>query len=216
MKNERTFFLIFGGVFFIVGAIFGWAGWIIGRQAHQLADIPRLDLVALENSSVGTQGVIEGRVAERNPLQFRTFVAYNQDVYQGEDCDDDGCDAIWEDVEQVTPPLWLDLPAGRVKISNGDYSIGGTSAEWESIPRRIAYKTQRYRGFEINDSVFAVGQVAPADGGPAFQAESISSGTRSDQVASNRVGSYIFMGMGALFCLIGGGVLGWLVIGLAR
>ncbi len=209
MKKGGWGFLIFSFVFLTVGIIFAVVGWNISRQAEELARQPLLDRAALAEGPPGRAGVIEGRVAERNPLQFRTFVGFIRETYQGEDCDDDGCEAIWYENERVWPPLWLDLPGGRVKIINGDYMVTNTTVAWESTERRVAYETVRYRGFEINDHLFAVGQVAPADGGPTFQAESLAGGTRDDQVFSDRVGGGIFLGVGLLFTLIGAGVIGW-------
>lgn len=199
-SNKGGGIWLFCIIFIIIGGIFTWLGWLAGQEADRLAGIPVLDLAALRAASPGAIAVIEGRIAERNPLQHQTLVAFIQEQYQGEDCDDDGCDAIWREQQRATPPLWLDLPGGRAQIINDGYYMQNPTAGWESTPNRIAYKTIRYQGFEINDQVFAEGRVAPAtDEAPAFEATFLSGGTQAWRIADQRFIGRLFFWLGLLF-----------------
>lgn len=216
MAVGRMVALIFGLVFLFLGVLFLFIGYRTGQDAEALAALPIFDLAALESQPVGTEGVIEGRIAERNPLQFETLVAYIQTQYQGEDCDDDGCQSIWTEQERVVPPLWLDLTGGRVKINNSGYALYQTSTVWETSEQWVAYETLRYSGLVINDAVFAVGRVAPVDGGPNFEADTLYLGRRDAQVTADRFTGQVLFWLGLALSLIGGGCLVVIVRGFLR
>lgn len=214
MAVGRMVALIFSMVFLFLGVLFYFIGYNTGQNAEALAVLPVFDLAALDNQPVGTAGVIEGHIAERNPLQFETLVAYIQSQYQGEDCDDDGCESIWTEQERVLPPLWLDLTGGRVRINNSDYALYQTSTVWETSEEWVAHETLRYSGLVINDAVFAVGRIAPADGSPNFEADVLYLGRRDAQVAADHFSGQVLFWLGLALSLIGGGSLVLVVRGL--
>lgn len=211
MKNKRGL-IVFGAIFFVAGLPFVWVGWYLGNEADRLTQLPVFTLAELTQSGPGLAGTLEGRIAERNELHFRTFVAYVQERYDGEDCDDDGCEAIWTVIERRTPPLLLDLSEGRLPIINNSYYFESMPVTWQASEDLVAYETTRYRGFEIGSPVFVVGTTARAGDAPAFTAEFIAGGDRADYLANQRFEARLFFWMGALFSLIGvGAVVGTVV-----
>ncbi len=202
-----------GAIFLLVGIPFVWIALSTTQAVNQLEQLPALSATLLADSAVGQVGVIEGRISERNPLQFRTFVAYIRQVYEGEKCtrDDDRekCEAIWTEDERITPPLWLDLPDGRVHIINSDYTLKNARATWQSTTGLVAYETRSYRGFEINDPVFAVVQVVLEAEDRAFKAEFISGGDQTTYVTGERTLARIFFWLGLVISLVGTLLLGW-------
>ena len=202
--------ILFGAIFFVVGLPFIGVGWHQANEADRLNDLPLFDLASLTQSGPGLAGTLEGKIAERNALPFRTFVAYVQERYEGEDCDDDGCDSIWSEIERQTPPLLLDLPEGRVRVINDTYYLTSFPVTWQASEELVAYETTRYQGFEIGSPVFVVGATARDGDTPAFSAEFIAGGDRAAYLADQRFGARLFLGLGALFSLIGVGSVGWL------
>ncbi|HEX9926487.1 MAG TPA: hypothetical protein VGD99_27810, partial [Anaerolineae bacterium] len=153
--------------------------------------------------------VLEGHIAEGNPLQFHRFVAYKRSVYHGESCDDDGCESIWEPVEWVTPPLRLDLPDGPVHLINDNYGMFYYATSWTSSDQLVVDETTRYEGFEINQPVFIVGRSRGQNDGVAFEADEIYGGNRSDYISTERLTGRIFLIAGVLIGLAGAGVAVW-------
>jgi len=216
MKRETWGLIIIGFIFLLIGVPFAGIGWWLGNQAEALAQKPVFTMASLATSPPGQAGTLEGRIAERNPLQFRTFVAYLGERYDGEDCDDDGCDSIWTEIERQAPPLLLDLPAGRLQIVNADYQLESLPVTWQTSDDLVEYQTVRYRGFEIGSPVFVVGRTARAGDTPAFTAELIAGGDRASYLAGQRFEARLFFWLGTLFSLIGAGAIGWFLYKLAR
>jgi hypothetical protein len=209
MRNRFTR-LIIGGFLFIFGLIFAFVGWQIGQQAAELTRLPLFTTGAQVAAAAGQPGVLEGRIAEGNPLRFHRFVAYKRSVYRGEDCDDDNdCESIWEAVEWVTPPLRLDLPDGPVRLTNDNYGLSYYAATWTSSDQLVVDETTRYEGFEINQPVFIVGRSRGQNDGVAFEADEIYGGTRNSYASLERFSGRIFLIVGVLISLVGAGVAVW-------
>lgn len=207
--RHRFFRLILGGFFFIFGLIFTFVGWQIGQQAAGLGRLPLFTTGQQLLEAVGRTGVLEGRIAEGNPLQFHRFVAYQRSVYRGQDCDDDGCEDIWETVESVTPPLRLDLPDGSVRLPNNNYSFYYYPTTWTSSDELVIDQTNRYEGFEINQPVFVVGRSRGQNDGLTFEADELYGGTRDSYVGQERYNGRIFLVAGLIISLIGAAVALW-------
>lgn len=208
MGNKPIRFIL-GGFLFILGLIFAFVGWQIGQQAADLARLPLLTTSEQVAAAADQAAVLEGRIAEGNPLRFRRFVAYKRSVYRGETCDDDGCESIWEPIEWVTPPLRLDLPDGPVYLTNDDYDLFYYAASWTSSDQLVVDETSRYEGFEINQPVFVVGRSRGMNDGVIFEAGEIYGGNRSNYVSTEHYTGRIFLIAGVFIILIGGGVAVW-------
>jgi hypothetical protein len=203
-----------GGVFLLVGLIFLGVGVSSQREAGHLAEVPVLDLADLGQAAAGIEVALEGKISERNPFELRPFVAYLSQRYDGERCrdepnDDDNrleCESIWTQTERVTPPLWLDLPGGRVRLTNTDYQIHYPPFTQQSTTELIKNETKSYQGFRIGDPVFAIGQVVSEAEGPALRARIVAGGNQQSYLANTRSEANLFTWLGGLFA-VGGGVL---------
>jgi hypothetical protein len=188
-----------------------------GEAAARVERLSPLTAVTLAESPAGQEGLIEGRIAERNPVHFRLFVAYVRSEYRGRDDDDD---AIWVEDERVTPPLLLDLPGGRVQLANNDYALQGRLVEWQSEANLTwdsasQEGTKSYRGLERGNPVLALGSIVEGPTGREFQAEWLYNGTRTTYIEDQRNSADIATWIGRVFLLIGAGLLGggiWLLL----
>jgi hypothetical protein len=216
--------LIFGGagaLFLLVGLIFVGVGISSRQDVGRLETIPVLDLAGLRQSAGSGEVALEGKISERNPFQFRPFVAYIRQEYQGQRCDQNdndntnnlNCRAIWVEDERVTPPLWLDLPGGRANVANTNYELQYPPFAQQSSPFLIARQTKSYQGFRVGDPVFVLGQVVSGDESPVLQARVVSGGNRESYLANARGAANIFTLLGSIFTLLGG-VLLVILIGL--
>lgn len=212
------FLTIFGIVFLVVGITFIRTSSTTTQETDYIETLPLLSAVQLQDTRAGTEAVIEGRIAERNPLHDNGFVAYVRSEYQGERCttDDDGnedCEAIWIEDERITPTLWLDLVGGRTHFFNTDYDVQNVAVTEQSTETLIEKETRRYEGFKIGNPVFTKGIVTADEEGPALNADFIYGGNRDiyltnrrDEAGSSLLGGIIFSAFGAV-ALIAGGVL---------
>src|SRR3712207_9480492 len=82
-------FGIIGGFLLLFGLIFGAVGLSSQRAAGRLETIPVLDLAGLSQAAAGAEVALEGKISERNPFEFRPFVAYISQRYEGERCRND-------------------------------------------------------------------------------------------------------------------------------
>jgi hypothetical protein len=218
-------FAAVGTIFLAVGLYFVWVSFDVSRQIDQIESLPVLSLSQLNDTPLGTEAVIEGSVAERNPLHVNGFVAYVSFEYQGERCttDDDGyqdCEDIWLQQESLTPNLWLDLPGGRARLSNTDYYVENAPVTWQTTETLVEYETLEYEGFKINNPVFIVGTVAKNGDIPAFNAEFIYGGDRDTYLSDERDDanglfwfSIAFSTFGGVFVVIGGALLLFGILG---
>lgn len=211
-KHLLSLIFIFVGAFFLlIGLIFVGVGMSSRREVDRLETLPLLDLAGLNDTAAGTEALLEGRVSERNPFQFRPFVAYIRQEYQGQKCEDNlndddnslDCEAVWVEDERVTPPLWLDLPGGRARLTNTSYNIQNPGFTQQSTPYLIERETKFYRGFRIGDPVVVAGTVADDPEGPAFRATVVSGGDRPTYLANQRGEARLFTGIGGTFSGLG-------------
>ena len=212
---QKHFFVIvfgiIGGAFLLFGLLFVSIGSATQRNADQLENIPVLDLVGLGQAAAGAEVALEGKISERNPFEIRPFVAYLSQRYEGERCRDDpndddnirSCEAVWTQAERATPPLWLDLPEGRIRLTNTDYQVHYPPFSQQSTTELIEDETKAYQGFRIGDPVFAIGQVVSEAEGPALKAQVVAGGTHQSYLARSRSEASNFTLIGGVFALIG-------------
>lgn len=183
---------------------------LLNQDVERLQQLPVFSATVLGDSRPGQEGFIEGRISERNPLQARSFVAYYRESYLGEQCetDDEGhqsCESIWRGEERITPPLWLDLPDGRVQIVNSNYDLRYGLVMWQSTPKLEAQITNRYYGFEIGSPAFARGQVVMNGQDQAFQAMFVYGGDSASYIAGKHSQAGINYGCGVILIMMAGG-----------
>lgn len=219
-KFAVLFFGLFGGIFLLVGLGLLLAGARLSEATRQAATLPLLNAAQLSQAPPGAMVMIEGKIAERNPLHAEGFVVYLRRLYQGERCSSQGgtatpkCEAVWTEEERVTPPVWLDLADGRVRLANADYALYHPPAFWQSTETLIQDETLRYEGFKINSPVFAQGTVVVDGTGSAFKADFLYGGTRDAYFSDQRSASNVFFWLGVAFTGVGGGVLVVLAVSL--
>ena len=202
---------LFGAVFLFVGGMFLWFSVDANREIEQQKQLPLLTAPQVADASPGIQAVIEGRIAERNQLFDQSFVAYTRSLYEGEHCtnsfDDDNdeptCSPIWTDIEQLTPPLWLDVADGRTQLANDDYQMQSPPEMWLSTDSLVEDETIWYQGFKINSPVFALGNIIATANGPALQADFIYGGNRQAFFENREDTAFSFVWGGAIFAGFG-------------
>lgn len=168
----------------------GGANLYITRQAEtQIAQFPTLGASALLGRDTGSTVAVEGRI-EGAP-RFQSLVAYD---YQEGDFPSSNTNESrrWGTVEQVRPPLRVELSDGSVPIT-GTYTLSGvTTTLYENDERR-------YVGLENRQIVFVWGTLRQEDAGPVLVAETIYAGTRADYLGEQntlRTMAWIFIGLG--------------------
>lgn len=215
-----------GALFLLAGVGLLLWGNAQAQAIEQAASGPVIRSVAeLSQAPSGAAVMLEGKLAERNPLLERDLVAYISSQYRGERCvtptpdndnfdDSPRCEAIWVEVKRETPPLWLDLAGGRVQLANRDYRLEQPTLAWQSTEALVKEQTLRYEGFKINDPVFIQGTVASADT-PALTAEFIFGGDSEAYFAGQRSSNSVLFLLGAIFTTVGavcagiGGAIWW-------
>lgn len=158
-KFVVLFLGLFSGFFVLVGLVLLFVNTRLSQATEQAADLPLLNAAQLSQASPGTVALIEGKIAERNTLHAEGFVVYLRRLYRGERCDIQSgtatpkCEDVWTEEERVTPPVWLDLPDGRIRLANADYALQRPPAVWQSTGTLIKDQTVRYEGFKLNNPV---------------------------------------------------------------
>jgi hypothetical protein len=186
-----------------IGLVTAWLGFSTRREATAVEQLPAFaSLTALRQANPSGQVGLEGKISENNQIFTQRFVAYIREVYEGEECrrDDDGnrdCESVWRENGRETPPLWLDLSDGRVRVVNDDYHLQYPTT-WQDQERLIDYQTQRYMGLEIGSPVFVKGQLTPNGETSDFQAEFVAGVDRAGYLAGQRqeaMGLFLFGGI---------------------
>lgn len=212
----RSSFLwpVIGLIFTIVGLIFAIVVPITtGRDIARVERLPPLTAGELAARPVGTEVLVEGRIDDRTPIVFRSFVAYEREEYRGRARSGTG-GTDWFRDERVTPPLVLELSPGLVRVANDGYHLGNTPVKWQESAiltwdSARNEGTKRYRALERGDAVVAIGTVVDDAEGRAITAELVTPGTRASYIADARRLSRIFVALGAFLGAIGVLVLAW-------
>jgi hypothetical protein len=213
-KKFTVLFLgLFGSFFLLIGFGLLVTGAWLSQATEREAALPMLNAAQLSQTQPGVTGVVEGKIAERNPLHAEGFVAYLRRLYQGQRCSSQGgtatpkCEAVWTEEERVTPPLWLDLADGRIRLANADYALRHPPAVWQSTEDLIRNQTARYEGFKINSPVFAQGTVVVDGTGSAFKADFLYGGSRDAYFSDQQSANNVFFWIGVAFIGVGSTVL---------
>ena len=200
-----------GAIFALIGGGFLWGHSHTQQEIKTSEQIPLYTVAQLADVPSSTRVAIEGRISEQNLSHFEGLVAYTARQYQGIECDDeddendDGdheCDEVWQEVERITPGLWLVLPDGRIRLENTDYELLGAPEVWQTTPQLIEYETLEYRGFRMGNPVFVIGEARTNDG-VSLNADFLYGGSRQDYLLSQSNEATLFLWMGGIFAGIG-------------
>ncbi len=213
--------LAIGLLFTVVGLVFGVvAPRATGQEITRVERLPPFAVGDLREQPVGAEVLVEGRVSDRMPAAFRSYVAYAREEYRGRERTGNRGQR-WVEDERVTPPLVVELSSGQVQIANDDYHFGNTPVSWQESKvltwnSAINEGTKRYRGLERGGDVVVIGTLVGDDSG-AIAAEVVASGTRADYIAAARRSATIFTALGGALGLVGGLILagtGWWLVRL--
>jgi hypothetical protein len=163
------------------------------RRAERLAP---LSMERLRVLPLGSEVLVEGRIAGENSPLFRSFVAYDQSRYRK-------TYKSWEIYKQATPPLVLEVPGGSIRIANSNYALLSPPFFWKD-------DLNRYQGFRQWDSVMAIGTLSKEGDALTLSAELLYGGSRASYIAGeqgeNRVRFWlgpVLLGWGLGFALAG-------------
>lgn len=207
-KGGGWILLLLGTVFGGVGLFVIWLGFSIRWETTAVEQLPAFSsMTALQQANPSGQVVLEGKISENNQIFTQAFVAYIRKIYEGEECtrDDDGnrdCKSIWTENERETPPLWLDLSDGRVRVMNEDYQLEYPTT-WQDTEQLIDNHTQQYLGLKVSSPVFVKGQLTTSGETAAFQAEFVAGVDRVGYLAGQRRGATLVFIFGGIFGLVG-------------
>lgn len=206
------FLMAFGSLFVVFGAVFGFFGARgAAEDAARAEQLTPISAAALADSPVGRAALAEGRISDRNPTQFRDFVAYLREEYHGTN---DNGDPNWTRDEEYTPPLLIEVGDGLLQVANQGYRLISAPITWQEqeTPTWSSVSgsgTKRYRGFAAGSPVVMVGTVVAGSEGPELAIEFLAGGTRAEYIAARRGDATTLPLVG-----IGFGGLGLLCVGI--
>ena len=197
--------IVAGGIFLVIGVVFTLVGLGVQHDSNRLADLPLLTAAEIGTSNDGLTAAVDATIAERNDLHYEGLVAYAREEYRGEECStlDDECESLWIEDERVTPPLWLDTSDGRLLVINKDYTLRNEPIIHQTGTRLIENETKVYRGFEIGNPVFVIGQVVTGRDSPSFHADVIYGGDSTSHLSEARFVGNVFFWLGIIFSITG-------------
>jgi hypothetical protein len=185
------------------------------KAAGRVRGLTPVTAVALENTQLGEEVLIEARVSSRNTVRYRPheeeqgdslgFVAYIRERRAVDEDDDTG---NWSVSGRVTPPLILELPDGLVQIENDDYELQDAHVVEEERASGEP-STTRYKGFAVGDPVVAVGVLTSRAELPQIEADFVARGTRESYIARRRSSGTIFCIASVVVAALGGLILMW-------
>ncbi len=205
--------ILLGGLFVVVGVLVILSGIFNSLLANRVSTNPSLNLSALKATSPGEDVFVEGTISEKNTLQLRAFVAYNQDLYDGQTCtqNSDGnnrnsnrkdCTLFWVTEERITPVLVLDLLDGQVRVLNEDYEIHYPTS-WQPSGQLIEQESIRYQGLEVGKPVFVKGVVSLDQEGVGLTAEFVAGTDRETYFANEQGDASSLIILGGFFAFVG-------------
>jgi hypothetical protein len=215
--STRLFLFLFGLPFLAVGIGIGvFATRSVQAELARAEALQPSSAAALRQRGLGSEVLVEGRIDPRTPLQFRDFVAYEQAEYRGTDEDDD---EVWVVEERVLPALLIDA-GGTLTIAEG-YTLQGEHAHWQESDTLqwngfTGEGTKRYTGLVANQPVMAIGTVGSGGAAPTLNAEFVYAGTREAYLADRRNTIAFLPWFGAIFGLVGLGLMSAPVISWVR
>jgi hypothetical protein len=208
MSEKNILVIVFGlmgGVFALIGAVFIGISYNASAEAARVGAMTPLAAEQLADLPDGSEVIVEGRISERNTALLEGLVAFTERLYRGIECDNDNsdsCHQVWDETRSATPALWLDIPGGRLRLSNSDYQLNNPPESWQTTPTLIDNETLEISGFRMGNPVFAAGQISAGDG-VTLHADFIFGGTQADYLADRQDESFGFFLFGAIFGGIG-------------
>lgn len=197
---------MFAGVFSPLGI--GIANLYIARQSEaQIAQFPTLGLSALLDRDAGSAVAVEGHITGTS--RFQSLVAYEYQEAERSSSDES---RRWRTVDQIRPPLRVELSDGSVPIT-GPYTLTGATITLHSDSE------ERYIGLENRQLVFAWGKLRQEDAGPALVAETIYAGTRADYLAEQstlRMIAWFLIGLGVGLAMLFAWIFPRFILPMAR
>jgi hypothetical protein len=172
----------------IVGGVLLYDAPAYAASAARAERLQPVSAAALADSAPGREVLLEGRVSDRTPAVYRSFVAYVREEYRSDQLNLSGGDDSprWEVVERVTPPLVVALPDGEARIANDNYVFDTTAFTVREAEPTLTKGAVQSRGYRAGDPVLAVGTVVDAGGERAIDAEFVYAGTRAAYIAEMR------------------------------
>lgn len=169
------------------------------KRLNRVERLAPMSATALENNALRGEVLLEGRVSARNAKLHDNFVAYVREEYRDEMLDGDNLQR-WVEVKRETPPLFLTLADGDVRLSNNDYIFDTTSVTIEEAAPTITKGAVQVRGFARDSRVMAIGRVT-VDG--TVNAEFLYAGSRAAYMAEMQRLSSRSLQVGLMFLLVG-------------
>jgi hypothetical protein len=155
------------------------------REVARLEGLYSLNVMQLQDAPAGGV-VIEGHISPRTPTIYHTLVAFvrkeGSPLYE----------MYWKTLEQKTPPLWLTVPGGVVRIINGDYVL-------VKPPVSLA---DGYFGFEAGSRVTVLGTVARDEQEPVVHADLLIGGGFTGYLFERRWAASFPLLMNAVFGML--------------
>jgi hypothetical protein len=143
--------------------------------------LPSISAAQLSQSAMGSEVLVEGRISDRSPSVFRSFVAYVRERhYLAPDLSDE-----WRAEASKASPLTVELPDGQARVTNTTYEVINPLAAWIA-PGTQTSNPMRYTGIEVGDPVVVVGRVARTGQGASIHADIVIGGTRAEYLAARR------------------------------
>lgn len=194
----------FGAFFFFVGLWTVWTSW--SEPPSPVSRLPVIDTRALAIASVGSEVIIEGRLAASTPLLREGLALYQIEVAKG--FNPPGSNEIRFSFQaEVT-----EAPPFQIETLNGSVGVQlALEASWDDAPRivennpgSVSAGKQRLRGFAPSDRLTVQGEVVA---GPLLRARVIRGGTAADYMSQVKNTGRVGLILGAVFALVGLGTL---------
>jgi hypothetical protein len=205
-SSPRSGLLAAGFIAGGIGAVFVIAGTLVvtyspGAIAARHARMQALSapsVAALTDMPPNQEVLVDGRIADDQPVLFRDFVAFIKEEEERDRRDNDRKE--WKVRDRQAPPLRIVLTGDdAVRVVNDGYGIWGATTTWSDHSKSLE---TRYTGLVVNEPV--VVHARTAAGG--LEAIEVASGTRASYLAgiAASVGGAWWLGTGFA---IGGGVM---------
>jgi hypothetical protein len=215
--GTRLFLSLFGLTFLAVGIGIGvFATRSVQAELARAEALQPSTAAGLRQRGLGSEVLVEGLVDRANPALFREFVAYTREEYRGRDEDDD---EVWV-IEEEAHPALLVQAGGSIRIAEG-YRLQGEHTRWQDTDGLrwngfTGEGTQRYTGLVAEQPIMAIGAVGSGGAAPTLNAEFVYAGTREEYLADRRNTATFLPWFGAIFGLVGLGLMSAPVISWLR
>ena len=139
---------------------------------QNISAFPLMSATLLANALPGSDGIIEGQIAESFQPQFRSFIAYVREDFEFK--------RGWKVGATSTPPFLVALPDGQIRVTNADYVLLNRTLPvvWRS-DFHLFSPTHSYYGLIQGSHVVVVGRVIEDAEGKAIQADYVSGDSRT-------------------------------------